>query len=256
MRKKGLEGAMFAGAKQGDTLEILLYDVIGRDWWSGGGCTAADISQAIKDAGDFSSITMRVNSPGGDVFEGVAIYNLVKAQGKPVTVYVDGIAASAASFISMAGDRVVMGLGSMMMVHNAWTMAMGNAGDLRKVADTLDKVSASFSEIYTARTGMNAAEIASLMDEETWLSAEDAVTYKFADEVAKEPAKDSKKALALASKFSALFKSAPSFEEQAQPPASETVLPEQQPEGGAAAASVDWQAQLDILRKRLDLNGQ
>ena len=155
---------IFAAAKKDTVLEVLIYDVIGYDWWTDGGCTVATLAAQIKAAGEFSSLSVRINSPGGDVFEGVAIGNLLRAQGKPVAVHVDGIAASAASVIAMAGDTICMGQGSMMMIHNAWTTASGNAAELRKVADTLDKVSSSIAETYTAKTGRPMSEIQPMLD--------------------------------------------------------------------------------------------
>ena len=127
---------------------------------------------------------MRLNSPGGDAFEGVAIFNVLKNYGKPVNVAVDGLAASAASIIAMAGDTITMGEGSMLMIHNAMGIAMGNASDLRQLADTLDSVSASIADIYVTRTGNSKTSVLDMMSAETWMSATEAVKNGFATTVA------------------------------------------------------------------------
>ena len=100
-------------------LEMMIYEQIGENWWSGGGVTAKSVKQRIDAAGPFSRLTLRINSPGGDAFEGIAILNMLRAQGKPIDVYVDGIAASAASIIAMCGDTITMGWGAMMMIHDS-----------------------------------------------------------------------------------------------------------------------------------------
>lgn len=165
------------------TLTLEIYDAIGADMF-GDGITASAVSAALNTAGQFDSITMRLNSPGGDLFEGVAICNLLKSAGKPVNVVVDGLAASAASLIAMAGDTITMGDGSMMMIHRAMAMAAGFSDDLRQTADTLDTVSASAADIYVARTGMKKDAVLDMMKAETWMSAQDAVKLGFATAVA------------------------------------------------------------------------
>src|SRR5258707_1945466 len=139
-------GTFKAQAKAGE-LELYVYDVIGADMF-GEGITAASFTSAITDAGDISKITVRVNSPGGDAFEGLAIFNVLRGVGKPVNVLVDGLAASAASIVAMAGDTITMGEGSLMMIHNALCIAFGNAADMRKSADVLDTVSGSIADVY------------------------------------------------------------------------------------------------------------
>jgi len=193
-------GRMFAAAKRDTTLELLCYSQIGPSW-DGSGITAKSVADEIKAAGDFTGITLRINSPGGDAFEGIAILNLLKAQQKPIRVYVDGLAASAASIIAMAGDKITVGEGAMLMIHDAWSFAIGNGAELRKIADTLERVSQSIADVYAARTGKDRTEILALMAEETWLSAEEAVKEGFADvEEALDPAAESK-ARAIASTF-------------------------------------------------------
>lgn len=229
---------IFAAEKKGSTLEILVYDIIGADWF-GEGVTVAGVAAEIKSAGAFDSISVRINSPGGAVFEGVAIANLLRAQGKPVSVVVDGVAASAASVIAMAGDTVAMGQGAMMMIHNAWTMVAGDAGDLRKMADTLDKISASLAETYIAKTGKSAEEIKTLMDAETWMSAEECVSSGFADSVVARSEEEKAKAMALAATYADKFTNAPNLGHVEDPG----------PKG--EAPEVDWEGPLEVYRKRL-----
>jgi ATP-dependent protease ClpP protease subunit len=163
-------------------LTIAVCDAIGADFF-GSGITAAMVADAIKQAGHFESITLSINSPGGDLFEGVAIYNTLKAAGKPVNVEVIGLAASAASLIAMAGDTITMQLGTTMMVHEAMGIAMGYAKDMRKMADTLDVVNDSAVDIYVERTGNSKKRIKELEAAETWMSPKEAVELGFADGV-------------------------------------------------------------------------
>ncbi|NVM39122.1 Clp protease ClpP [Ochrobactrum intermedium] len=165
----------------GDTT-ISMFDVIGEDGWSGGGVTVNRIAAALRSIGN-KDITVRINSPGGDMFEGIAIYNLLRAHPAKVTVEVLGWAASAASIIAMAGDDIRMGLGSFMMVHNAWGMVIGNRHDMREAANLFDQFDAAIADIYAARTGMKRADIEQLMDAETFMIPAQAVEYGFADGV-------------------------------------------------------------------------
>src|SRR5690606_35769460 len=126
--------------------------------------------------------TVRINSPGGDVFAGVSIMNMLKDREGEVTGIVDGLAASIASVIAMAGDKVIMNTGSMMMIHNAWSMAVGDSNELRKLADQLDKIGDSIIDVYATRTGLSKDELKAMLDAETWMGAEEAVELGFADE--------------------------------------------------------------------------
>jgi ATP-dependent protease ClpP protease subunit len=238
---------IFSAAKKGSTLEMLVYDMIGATWYADG-VTAAGMKKQMKDAGEYDAISLRINSPGGNAFEGVAIYNLLRAEGKPVSVFVDGVAASAASIIAMAGDTISMGQGSMMMIHNASTFAGGDANEFRKVADTLDKVCSSMADLYASRTGKAADQIKTLMDAETWMSAEDCVKEGFATDVVTRSADEQKQAKALAASFnlSAQFTKAPVFEETQQ----EETQQEQE------ILSVDWEGQLAVRRRHLELIGK
>lgn len=128
-------------------------------------------------------VAVYINSGGGDVFDGIAIHNALKRHNGKVTVYVDGLAASAASVIAMAGDEVVMPANTMLMVHNPWTMTYGGAEDLRKTADILDQTRDAIVTAYRDKTGMDDDELRALLDEETWMSAEQAVLLGFADRI-------------------------------------------------------------------------
>lgn len=154
--------------------EILIYSDIGESWW-GESITAATIKSQLQ--GD---VTVRLNSPGGDVFEGFAIYNLLKQHDGKVTIHVDGLAASAASIIAMAGDEVHMPAASMMMIHDPWTMAVGGVDDMLKTAELLEKVKDAIIPAYTERTGLDADEISTMMTAETWMTGAEAAAKGFA----------------------------------------------------------------------------
>ena len=124
---------------------------------------------------DAAEITVRINSPGGDVFDGFAIYNLLAQHPAKINVKVDGWAASAASVIAMAGDTIEMAANALMMIHNPWTMAIGDSVSMRKSADLLDQIKGSILTTYQAKTSMDEADIAALMDAETWFDAKGAV---------------------------------------------------------------------------------
>lgn len=160
-----------------DTVEIGIYDEIGM--W---GVTASDFMAELT-AVDAKNITLRVNSPGGDVFDGLAILNSLRNHPATVNVMVDGLAASAASFIAMAGDSVTMAPNSMMMIHEASGLCMGNAVDMRELADLLDKTSANIADIYSRRSGRPADEHRAAMRAETWYSDQEAVDAGLADSV-------------------------------------------------------------------------
>lgn len=171
----------FAAAKAAGEPETLsIYDEIG--FW---GVQASDFRTALA-AVKSSTINVEINSPGGDVFAGVAIYNMLKASGKEVVVKVMGVAASAASLIAMAGSKRQMPKNTMLMVHNPWSFAMGNADELRDTADTLDKIGNSLLGTYMAATGMAEPEMKALLAKDTWLTADEALEMGFATEVTDE----------------------------------------------------------------------
>ena len=165
-------------AAEGDNA-ISIYDAIGESW-DGSGVTVKRISAALRSIGSGADVTVNVNSPGGDFFEGVAIYNALREHKGKVTVRVLGLAASAASVIAMAGDEILMGDGAFLMVHNAWAVAIGNRHDMRDAADRLEPFDAAMANLYAKRTGISVAEAAALMDKETWIGADRAVADGFA----------------------------------------------------------------------------
>lgn len=169
-----------AAAEGADTITI--FDVIGEDFWTGGGFTAKRMSGALRAIGN-KPITVQINSPGGDLFEGIAIYNMLRAHPAKVTVEVMGWAASAASVIAMAGDEIIMGLGTFMMVHNAWGVVVGNRHDFTEAAGLFETFDGAIVDIYEARSGANRATIEKLMDAETFLGPTEAVANGFADRV-------------------------------------------------------------------------
>ena len=172
--------AAFPHAAEADNPNtISIYDVIGQDYWSGEGVTAKRIAAALRAIGD-KDVTVNINSPGGDMFEGLAIYNLLAEHPGAVNVRVMGIAASAASIIAMAGDTIKMGLGSFLMIHNAWGVVIGNQNDMRDAADTFAQFDGAMADIYVARTGQKKADVESMMDAETFMSANDALEKGFA----------------------------------------------------------------------------
>lgn len=171
-----------AAAKEDEDRSISIYDVIGYDYWTGEGVTAKRISAALRSLGA-GPVTVNINSPGGDLFEGLAIYNLLREHKGEVTVKVIGVAASAASIIAMAGDTVQVARAGFLMIHNTWVMAVGNRNDLREYADTLEPFDRAMADIYAARTGQEAKAMAKLMDAETWIGGSDAIEQGFADEL-------------------------------------------------------------------------
>lgn len=163
-----------AGAKA----EIFLFDEIGYF-----GVTAGDFVADLRDI-TASQIELHLNTPGGDAFDGMAIYNGLRDHPASIDVIVDGLAASAGSFIAQAGDQVVMNRGSQMMIHDAWGLTIGNSSDMTAMADLLDRHSDNIAAIYAERAGGTVAEWRDLMRNESWFNAEEAVEVGLADEVA------------------------------------------------------------------------
>ena len=175
-------GICAAAAEDDEARTISVYDVIGYDYWTGEGVTAKRIAAALRSMGA-GPVTVNVNSPGGDMFEGLAIYNLLREHKGEVTVKVLGLAASAASVIAMAGDKVQIARAGFLMIHNAWVVVMGNRNDQPEVADWLEPFDAAMADIYAARTGEDVKAMAKLMDAEAWIGGTQAVEDGFADEL-------------------------------------------------------------------------
>lgn len=161
-------------AAQSDDRTISIYDIIGEDWWTGEGITAKRIGGILRSLGK-GDITVNINSPGGDMFEGLAIYNQLRAHEGRVTVNIIGIAASAASVIAMAGDEINIGKASFLMIHNCWTVCLGNRHEMLSMADDMAKFDSSMAGIYADVSKLPLADIQSMMDSETYLSGIEAV---------------------------------------------------------------------------------
>jgi ATP-dependent Clp protease protease subunit len=166
--------------------ELLIYDIISSDgdWWATPeDVTPKNFKRELDALGDVDELHIYINSGGGDVFAAQAIYSMLERHRSQKITHVDGLAASAASLLFQAGDRRLMYLNTMQMVHKPWNIEIGNADDFRKMADTLDQVEKSISAIYQVKTGKSEEEIAELFRAETWMTAEEAVEMGFADEV-------------------------------------------------------------------------
>ncbi|WAH38612.1 head maturation protease, ClpP-related [Alicyclobacillus dauci] len=163
--------------------ELYLYGIIESETWWGDEITPNQFQADLNALGNVSQIDVYINSDGGDVFAGQAILSMLKRHPANVTVHIDGLAASIASVIAMAGDQVLMPRNAMMMVHNPWSFAFGNAADFRKLADDLDQIRESLIAAYQDKTGMDRDQLVALLDAETWLTADEAVQMGFADEI-------------------------------------------------------------------------
>ncbi|MCA1058111.1 Clp protease ClpP [Rossellomorea aquimaris] len=160
------------------TTDITIYGVIGTSWWSDS-FSATDMDNALNEAGD-NDIKVHLNSPGGDAFMGIAIYNRLKRHKGKVSIYIDGWACSAASVIAMAADELIMGLGSMLMIHEASNIVWGSKADMRKEADILDELEEGIIDIYMTKAKVTREEIREKVDSETWFSARKALEIGFA----------------------------------------------------------------------------
>lgn len=169
---------------QAGAVEIMIYDVI--DPWFG--ISAASIAQAIKDAGD-APLVIRLNSPGGDVFDGRAIANQIAQHAAPTEVIVDGLAASAASTIAIAANKLTMAAGSFLMIHCAWSFVMDNADGMRAMASLLDKIDGEIAADYARKAGCTPQQAMDWMKAETWFTAEEAQAAGLADAVLASDAK-------------------------------------------------------------------
>lgn len=164
---------------QDGQVTISILEIIGEDLF-GTGVTAKRVAAALRSIGD-KPVTVEINSPGGDYFEGVAIYNLLRRHSQEVTVQVLGLAASAASIVAMAGDTIQVARNSQMMIHDVWGIVIGNRHDMTEVAELFEQFDTALAETYAARSGLEVSEVMEMLDAETWLSGQDAVDRGFAD---------------------------------------------------------------------------
>jgi len=158
--------------------ELLIYTDIGESFW-GDSVSAQSVKAQLDDMGS-GDLNVRINSPGGSVFDGVAIYNLLNQREGKTTVYIDGLAASAASVVAMAGDDIIMADNALMMIHDPWTMSLGSAEEMRATADLLDKIKTSIVSTYESNTNLDSETISEMMEAETWFNADEAVDHGFA----------------------------------------------------------------------------
>jgi ATP-dependent protease ClpP protease subunit len=180
----GADGVPFWRFENKDSAdpELWIYADIGFSWWDDG-ITAMDFAKELSEV-KAKRLTVRINSRGGDVFDGVAIANLIREHPATVTVKVDALAASIASVIAMAGDTIVMGDQSQMMIHDASGFSMGNAADMRETADLLDMISDNIAGAYAKKAGGDAKDWRKVMQGEKWYTAQEAVDAGLADELA------------------------------------------------------------------------
>lgn len=167
-------------SKDDDSAEITIFGDIGESFFYES-VSLSDFKAELDKVRDKKEIRVMLNSPGGSVFDGMAIYNLLSGVRQKVTVEVLGMAASAASVIALSGRELVMGEGSYLMIHNPWSFAFGEAEELRKTADVLDKIRDQMVDLYAAHSAMTDEEIVQAMAEETWYTATEAVEAGFAD---------------------------------------------------------------------------
>lgn len=176
-----------------ETLELYIYSTVESDkWWKESETSAAHFRDMLAQHPNAKEIKVYINSLGGSVMEGIAIYNQLKRHAAKKTVYIDGFACSIASVIAMAGDTVIMPKNTVMMIHNAWTIAMGNSSELRKAADDLEIINQASRQAYLEKSGGKITEekLTELLDAETYLTAEQCIAYGFADTFADDSKDD------------------------------------------------------------------
>lgn len=164
--------------------EICIFEGIGIDPETGQGLTAKAFDASLKELGSPGSILLRINSPGGSVFDGMAMYSMLKASRAKITARIEGIAASAASLIAMAADRIEIAENAFMLIHQPYTTATGSADDLATAAGDLERMTDQYARIYSARSGQSVAAVKSLMDEDRLMSAQEAIRLGYADALA------------------------------------------------------------------------
>lgn len=173
-----------ANGKRG---EIFIYDAIGSGFFDGG-ISAKSFSESMKSLGNVSTLDIYMNSPGGSVFEGIAIHNQIKRFAGKKVVHIDGIAASIASVIAMAGDEILIAANGTIMIHDPYGMTMGTAEEMRKQAEALDKIRDTLLDTYVAKTGGDRKQISQWMSDETWMNADESVSRGFATKKTEEKA--------------------------------------------------------------------
>jgi ATP-dependent Clp protease protease subunit len=179
--KNKFQSPLTIRAKGAKKAEIILYGSIGQSWFDDG-ITAKKFSDELKSLdASVEELDVRINSPGGDVFDGFAIYNRLKQHKAKKTIYIDALAASAASVIALAGDEVIMGEGALYMIHLPWTFSMGNRVDLDNTVARLLDIEEQMISLYQKRTKLDRSEIKAMLEAETWMDADDAIDQGFVD---------------------------------------------------------------------------
>lgn len=168
--------------KTEEDAQIDIYGEIGESFW-GESKSASEFKKELNNLGEVKNIAININSPGGSVFDGLAIYNMLKRHKAHISVYVDGLAASAASFIAMAADEVIMPENAYLMIHNAWSFTGGNKKDFIKMAETLEQMDGTISNIYAEKTGKTQDEMLAMMDEEKWMDGKEALELGFSNKI-------------------------------------------------------------------------
>jgi len=183
----------FQLVNDGTSADLYIFgDICAWPWESQGEQSGVSVVRQLKEL-DADEIRVHINSYGGDVAEGLAIYNVLREHKAKITTICDGFACSAASVVFMAGDKRVMQPASLLMIHNAWTVAMGNAAELRKTADDIETITQASVEAYKKVATISEEEIKALMDAETWILPKDAVDYGFATDIDDEDDDDEPK---------------------------------------------------------------
>lgn len=181
-----MRNSYYSLATNGNEASVNIYgDITSYPSAENGDVSAVNLSKRLEELGEVSKIHVYINSYGGEVAEGLAIYNALRRHKAKVVTYCDGFAASIASVVFMAGDKRIMNESSLLMVHNAWTICLGNAADLRKQADDLDKITRASIEAYKSHSNLSEDEIKALLDAETWILPEEALEYGFATKIEK-----------------------------------------------------------------------
>jgi ATP-dependent Clp protease protease subunit len=171
-------GAGYSIKARGKSADIFIYEDVGQGWF--GGVSAKDFAADLKKLGDVDTINLHLNSPGGDVFDGIAIYRLLVDHKARIVVHIDGLAASIASVIAMAGDEISISEAGFVMIHNASGLAFGDANEMRRLANLLETINGTIADVYHSRTGKERDELLALMEAETWMTATEAVEMGFA----------------------------------------------------------------------------
>lgn len=245
---------------QGKTADLFIYGEISSTTWIGDEVTPAIFQKELAALGNVEQIDVYINSPGGDAFAGITIYNMLKRHKARIVTHNDGLAASAASIIFEAGDVRICASNSVTMIHFAWTCACGNKTDLRKVSDVLETLDEQLVQIYSDRTGVDPDEMRQLLEAETWMSGEEAKEMGFADET-----EENKQIAACAeAEILARYKHPPESvkteERTEDPPDGGFSLPDETDNGGASQPVEDnataLAAQKDrFLRTKLNQHG-